>query len=522
MLELITPSGNVSVPDAENDYAVTHKYSGVDTLHFEIDLDSPAFPLLELEGILRETTEDQRYRIRCIDAGEARAGVDCELDLSDWKRSMYLSYTNGGATLSDTLGPVCPTGWSLEYQRQFSGEEEINLEGGTPLDIFLAAQEKFDCAMRFDTRAQVCRIYAPHQAPLGRAVLTEGAGLLGRPQYAGKSTGLVTRLYPIGANGVTIASANGGKDYVENYSFTDEIICGIYQDERFTIPAHLKAAAEKKLKKLAVPTVSWELSLCDLYRADPEKWPDHRVGLFDLVRFPYGSGSISALCVEETIHPHRPEHNTVCIGAVPASVPGTLRDLSDSVNNPGSAYNTRRDAAVKHATEKIVGSAGGHVVTILDSDGRPEEICILGDTDDIQTAQSLWRWNESGLGHSSTGYNGEYSMAITKDGEIVADRITTGTLNAGMIDLEGRFSVFGGGTMGGYIGFMAGSTGTERTDGIGVSDASGTCYAVATNEGIRLQAEKTRLYLLRDGGVVINGKRLIFSNDGAVRWENEQ
>lgn len=519
MLELITPSGNVSVPDAENDYAVTHKYSGVDTLHFEIDLNSPAFPLLALEGIIRETTEDQRYRIRGIDAGETRAGVDCEIDLSGWKRDMYLNYTNRGASLWNTLTPVCPAGWSLEFQRQFFREEEINLEGGTPLSIFLAAQEKFDCAMRFDTKAQVCRIYAPRQEPLGRAVLTEGAGLLGRPQYTGKSTGLVTRLYPIGANGVTIASANGGKAYVENYSFTDEIICGVYQDERFTIPAHLKAAAEKKLKKLAVPSISWELSLCDLYRADPEQWPDHRVGLYSLIQFPYGDRQISALCVEEEIHPHRPEHNKVCIGAVPASVLGSVRDVSESVNDPNSAYNARRTAAVKHATEKIVGSSGGHVITVLDENGRPEEICILSDTDNIETAQSLWRWNESGLGHSSTGYNGAYSTAITKDGAIVADRITTGTLNAEMINLEGKFSVFRGKTMGGYIGFMAGATDEGPTDGIGVSDASGQCYAIATNEGIRMQSGNTRLYLLKDGSVVINGKRLVFSSGGAVRWE---
>lgn len=223
--------------------------------------------------------------------------------------------------------------------------------------------------------------------------------------------------------------------------------------------------------------------------------------------------------MEEEIHPHRPEHNKVCIGAVPASVLGSVRDVSEIVNDPNSAYNARRTAAVKHATEKIAGSSGGHVITVLDENGRPEEICILSDTDNIETAQSLWRWNESGLGHSSTGYNGAYSMAITKDGAIVADRITTGTLNAEMINLEGKFSVFRGKTMGGYIGFMAGSTDEGPTDGIGVSDASGQCYAIATNEGIRMQSGNTRLYLLKDGSVVINGKRLVFSSGGAVRWE---
>ncbi|PEN01397.1 hypothetical protein CN630_34070, partial [Bacillus wiedmannii] len=37
------------------------------------------------------------------------------------------------------------------------------------------------------------------------------------------------------------------------------------------------------------------------------------------------------------------------------------------------------------------------------------------------------------MGYSSQGVNGPYGTAITKDGQIVADFITTGTLNAGMI-----------------------------------------------------------------------------------------
>lgn len=42
----------------------------------------------------------------------------------------------------------------------------------------------------------------------------------------------------------------------------------------------------------------------------------------------------------------------------------------------------------------------------------------------------MWRWNIGGLGFSNTGYDGQYRTAITQDGSIVADFITTGTLDA--------------------------------------------------------------------------------------------
>ena len=41
--------------------------------------------------------------------------------------------------------------------------------------------------------------------------------------------------------------------------------------------------------------------------------------------------------------------------------------------------------------------------------------------------------DQGGLGYSSNGYDGDYSTAITQDGAIVADFITTGTLQANLI-----------------------------------------------------------------------------------------
>lgn len=505
MLELITQTGNVSIRDANQDYALTHKYSGMDTLHFDINLEDPVFPLLSVEGLVYETTERQTYLIKGIDAGSTTAAVDCELMLDDWKGAMYLQYSNHTATLPDTLNPALPKGWTIAWEAVFYETAELNLEGGTPLDIFLEAQNKFDCAMRFDTERRICRIYRPYETPLGTTVLCEGASLLCRPQYVGQSAGLATRLYPIGANGLTIGSVNGGKDYIEDHRFTDKVICALWQDERYTIPKNLMAAAKKKLAALAMPSISWELSLFDLYRLDPEQWPEQQVGLLYQVQFQYGGRQVSALCVEETIHPHRPEHNSIIIGTVPANVISELKGLSQELRDPNSGYNSMQAAAVKNATEKIVGSSGGHVVLVLNDDGKPEELCVLTDTEDIATAKSLWRWNEGGLGHSDTGYNGEYSLALTKDGGIVADRITTGTLNARNVKLSGRFAVFHGETLGGYIGYMAGSDGVDATNGIGVSNAAGDCYVVATDKGVRMQAGSTRMYIVKNGDAHIQG-----------------
>jgi len=88
--------------------------------------------------------------------------------------------------------------------------------------------------------------------------------------------------------------------------------------------------------------------------------------------------------------------------------------------------------AIERATDLITGTFGGNLVINRTPDGQPYELLIM-DTDDINTAKDVWRFNQGGLGHSSNGYNGPYETAITQDGQIVANFITTGILNADLL-----------------------------------------------------------------------------------------
>lgn len=89
--------------------------------------------------------------------------------------------------------------------------------------------------------------------------------------------------------------------------------------------------------------------------------------------------------------------------------------------------------AVDNATALITGNTGGYVLLHSSTGGKqPDEILIMN-TPDIATATQVWRWNKAGLGYSSHGYNGPYALAMTQDGQIVADFITAGTINANLV-----------------------------------------------------------------------------------------
>ena len=85
---------------------------------------------------------------------------------------------------------------------------------------------------------------------------------------------------------------------------------------------------------------------------------------------------------------------------------------------------------VLNATAWITGNSGGHVV--FRPEKAPSEILIM-DKNKVATAKRVWRWNLNGLGYSSNGVNGPLELAMTSKGEIVADFIKVGIINANVL-----------------------------------------------------------------------------------------
>lgn len=111
----------------------------------------------------------------------------------------------------------------------------------------------------------------------------------------------------------------------------------------------------------------------------------------------------------------------------------TVKEATDAKNIAISSKSEITEAyqeAIANATAAITGNSGGYIR--LNPSENPQELLIMN-TADASTATKIWRWNLSGLGYSSTGYNGPYRTAITQDGHIVADFVDTGTLTANII-----------------------------------------------------------------------------------------
>lgn len=197
----------------------------------------------------------------------------------------------------------------------------------------------------------------------------------------------------------------------------------------------LRARAEKYMSDndIGTPVVSWTVEFVQLEQTEEYKGKAllERVLIGDMVsvEFEQMSVSASARAVEVRFDPLLERYKSITLGSVKASLASTIAQQGQSIQQLQKPSSMQ--TAVDRATSWITGG-GGYMVAVRDVAGNWIEQCSL-DNPDINKAVNVWRWNNGGFGHSSNGYNGPYRVAITQDGHIVADFITTGTLDASLL-----------------------------------------------------------------------------------------
>ncbi len=70
---------------------------------------------------------------------------------------------------------------------------------------------------------------------------------------------LITRLYAYGKDGMTFASINGNKEYVEDYSYSSEVRVGTLDASSISNPYQLLEFANMRLAQYAKPRISYVL-----------------------------------------------------------------------------------------------------------------------------------------------------------------------------------------------------------------------------------------------------------------------
>lgn len=201
----------------------------------------------------------------------------------------------------------------------------------------------------------------------------------------------------------------------------------------------LRAAANDYIRDnplgATIPTV--KVSFEPLWKQPEYAALLERVNLCDTVTIRHSAlgVSVSAMVVQTVYDCLAERYLVLTLGSEKSSMITTIAEVQSSVNKVQTTvgrFPKLLQTAIGNATSLITGQSGGYVVLHGDENGQPYELLIL-DAPSIEEAVNVWRWNVSGLGFSHNGYNGPFETAITADGQIVADFITSGSLVANII-----------------------------------------------------------------------------------------
>lgn len=286
-------------------------------------------------------------------------------------------------------------------------------------------------------------------------------------------------------------------------------------DEQPTADALAQKASEYiEANGIGVPEVSISVSWVQLeqYAGGEGLSLLERVSLGDTVtvEFPALGVDATARVVKTVYDALRDRYTSADIGSIQANIADTIAGQQQEIQKRPTT--SAMQQAVSNATNWIT-NGKGYVVAQKDENGNWSEILIM-DTPDIATATKVWRWNGGGLGYSTNGYNGPYETAITQDGAIVANFITTGTLTASIITAGVLKSANGNS----YINL---DTGVAQISGILqtlITDIAGNNYNVKISGGaiqfLKNGAEVGVIYVDSGGNITaqLNGVWIIGQN----------
>lgn len=231
---------------------------------------------------------------------------------------------------------------------------------------------------------------------------------------------------------ITLPETYLDSDYVDNYS-QRRIQMVDFSDKEPTDVDSLRTLVKNYIKnnKVGIPKVSIKASFVDLSSSVSEEQLKNleSIDLCDWVTIVFNQLGInsSAQIVKTVWDVSLNRYDSVELGEARTDFSKVLDDSQQNINNINDKVSDLEKA--QDEASNIIKNPGKGNVVIYPSLADPQEFLIM-DTKDINTATEVWRWNAGGLGFSSTGYNGTYELAMTNNGAIVADRMTTGTLRA--------------------------------------------------------------------------------------------
>ena len=232
---------------------------------------------------------------------------------------------------------------------------------------------------------------------------------------------VVTKLYPVGYNETVLpeefllSDIQYDKPYTKTINFETELDTE-YQTEELLV-SELRNNAQKYLNENKYPKFSYTIA-SDINQS---------LEIGDTVHVKHPIVSMEAHVLEYEYNCISKKVMTITFGNYTRDVKEKFNNIKDSIDKISQSLE-KQEIVIKNQTDLINTLNKTGYVYIDDN-----EILIL-DKLPKESAKNIWRFGLAGIGFSSNGYEGPFITAITMDGQINADFITTGKMSVDRIE----------------------------------------------------------------------------------------
>ncbi len=306
---------NIKIGLLENlkDFVILEKLkNGSSTISFSLYRNDPYCKQIKEECYIE--TSDNRYIVKIINDQQTVIRYTCELDLEALTSKIWPDgFNNARANVVDTVKlAIAGTGWTVIDSGANEKKRTINLKAMDSYEIITSCLTKWDVEVKFDAKKRI--ITLADKIGNDKGVYFSDELNLTTIHVESDSRSFATRLYVRGKDGLTFASINGGKDYIEDYSYTSKLVSKIWIDERYENAQQLLEDARLKLNDYCKPKSTYELEVVDLASlSDEYSFLEYEIG--DSVTLLSSDKEIREVhrIVEMAKYPLEPERNAATL-----------------------------------------------------------------------------------------------------------------------------------------------------------------------------------------------------------------
>lgn len=248
------------------DYKIEYVLSGEDLLEFSLSRYDENIPLIEEECYIR--TKYNEYVIKAIEPSDNFKRFTCNINIESLVGKVIKNFDTKNNNINDTIRlAISGTGWILA-DNNITKRRTVTLKNTNALEVLRKVREAFRVDFRFDAINKIIYVYEKLGSDKG-VYFTDELNLISL-DVPSDSYDYATRLYCYGKDGLNISSVNGGKEYIDNFQYSNKIIELIWEDNRYTDVNSLKEDAEAKLEELSKPRRNYNVQVYDLAKNNSE------------------------------------------------------------------------------------------------------------------------------------------------------------------------------------------------------------------------------------------------------------